>query len=115
MFVSRSDADSHATASFYSFVCGCAGGHETRQEASQQQQNQTYRDREEEGVEKSEKEKAYYQKTDGPQFTVAPRGPGGTTLCTSGLPAQQRRGGALKHNSACVHFCLLTCKQKANL
>lgn len=59
-----------------------------------QQQNQTYRDREEEGVEKSERErermneeKAYYQKTDGPQFTAAPQGPGGTTLCTSGLPA----------------------------
>lgn len=49
-----------------------------------------------------------------PQFTVAPQGPGGTTLCTSRLPALPRGAGCL-NTTLCVHFCVLTCKQKANL
>lgn len=50
-----------------------------------------------------------------PQFIVAPRGTWRDNSLHLQVTSTAERGGALKHDSVCVHFCVLTCKQKANL
>lgn len=65
--------------------------------------------------ERRSEEKAYYQQTDGPPIHSGPAGTWRDTSLHLRVTSAAARGGALKHGSACVHFGLLTCKQKANL
>lgn len=65
--------------------------------------------------ERVNEEKAYYQKTDGPPIHSGPTGTWRDNSLHLRVTSAAERGGALKHDSVCVHFCLLTCKQKANL
>lgn len=65
--------------------------------------------------ERMNEEKAYYQKTDGPPIHSGPTGTWRDNSLHLRVTSAAERGGALKHDSVCVHFCLLTCKQKANL
>ena len=65
--------------------------------------------------ERANEEKAYYQKTDGPPIHSGPTGTWRDNSLHLRVTSAAERGGALKHDSVCVHFCLLTCKQKANL
>lgn len=64
--------------------------------------------------ERMNEEKAYYQKTDGPPIHSGPTGTWRDNSLHLRVTSAAERGGALKHDSVCVHFCLLTCKQKAN-
>lgn len=65
--------------------------------------------------ERVNEEKAYYQKTDGPPIHSGPCGTWRDNSLHLRVTSSAERGGVLKHHSVCVHFCLLTCKQKANL
>lgn len=125
MFVSRSNAVLRTgslclSASFHVFVCAC-GGEDGQKTFQNKKSNQTHRGRRsgDEGKERERErmneEKAYYQKTDGPPIHSGPTGTWRDNSLHLRVTSAAERGGALKHDSVCVHFCLLTCKQKANL
>lgn len=59
--------------------------------------------------------KAYYHKTDGPPIHCGPTGTWRDNSLHLQVTSAVERGGALEHGAVCVHFCVLTCKQKANL
>lgn len=61
------------------------------------------------------KRKLITSKQMAPQASVAPTGTWRDNSLHLRVTSAAERGGALKHDSVCVHFCLLTCKQKANL
>lgn len=118
LFLSRSYAAS-VSASFYVFVCVCV---RAEWKTDKQKWNQTHnaerkkcRRGNERVRERMNEEKAYYQKTDGPPIHSGPTGTWRDNSLHLRVTSAAERGGALKHDSVCVHFCLLTCKQKANL
>lgn len=109
VFVSRSDAVSHTrslclSASFYVFVR--AQGETAFQNKSRIKHTRHRAEEEEDKRDGEMKRKLITSKQMAPQFTVAPRGPGGTTLCTSGLPVLQRGVGHL-NTTLCV--CAFVC------
>lgn len=95
---------------FMSFVCACGGEDGQKNLPKQKVESNTRRKKKWRWGKETEKgwmkRKLITRKQMAPQFTVAPRGPGGTTLCTSGLPALQRGVGRL-NTSPCV--CTFVC------
>lgn len=124
MFVSRSDVVSHTrslclSASFYVFVR--AQGKTDRKPSKTKAESNTHdterKRKRTRGTEREwrNEEKAYYQQTDGPPIHSGPAGTWRDNSLHLRVTSAAERGGALKQNSVCVRFCLLTCKQKANL
>lgn len=124
VFVSRSDAVSHTrslclSASFYVFVP--AQGKTDRKPSKTKAESNTHdterKRKRTRGTERERRneEKAYYQQTDGPPIHSGPAGTWRDNSLHLRVTSAAERGGALKHDSVCVRFCLLTCKQKANL
>ena len=115
VFISRSNAASPSLsfASFCVHVCkpGNLATTTTTNRRAQERKKEVEKRWERKGEKQRErkgwmKRKLITRKQMAPQFTVAPQGPGGTTLCTSGLPAPQRGVGRL-NMTLCV--CTFVC------
>lgn len=98
VFMSRSSSTSSGRSVHPVFVCKCRKIKTFQKE----QYNQTKRKTERMSRGRM-KGKLITTKQMAPQFTVAPQGPGGTTLCTSRLPSLQRGAGRL-NTTLCVHM-----------